>query len=66
MYGSAVRAVGWTAGLIVGASMFGLSWATQSVEVPLWGLMVLTFVPTRDFIEAFRGLLNGVQQRVEP
>jgi ABC-type multidrug transport system permease subunit len=54
-----VRFVSWGVGLVLAGSAFGVGWATQPVEVPLWGLFVVTFVPTSDLIDAIREVLDA-------
>lgn len=61
-----VRIIGWAGGLVLGASAFGMSWATQSVQVPLWAAFVLTFIPTSDLIDAVQDVLDAVTNRVTP
>ena len=61
---SAARVVVWSAGAVVAGSAFGMGWAGQEVSVPLWGLLVLTFVPTSDLIETTRLMLDSVAEKV--
>jgi hypothetical protein len=56
-------------GAVVSLSVVGLAgvqWLMQPVSVPLIGVLVLTFVPTRELIEAVRQPLKHVQRKYEP
>jgi hypothetical protein len=63
---STVRVVGWTAGFTLSAGAFGLGWANQDIAVPLWALLVLTFVPTADLISAVRVALDNFTSKLAP
>lgn len=60
----AVRIVIWGGGAILAGSAFGMDWVMQEVSIPLWGLLVLTFVPTRDLIQAAQDILDAVVAKV--
>lgn len=55
--------VAWSLSVVLGAAAFGLSWLTATTEVPLWGLLVLTFVPTTDLISFVRQRLGQTNRQ---
>lgn len=61
-----LRAASWILGTATGASMFGLQWATQTLDTPVWALLVLTFVPTSELIATLLTFLQAAQYRVTP
>lgn len=57
-----LRAILWSASVAVSGAAFGLSWLTQTVELPVWALLALTFIPTREITDGLRqpfSRLNG-------
>ncbi|WP_049925364.1 hypothetical protein [Halopiger goleimassiliensis] len=63
---STIRVVAWTASLVTAGAAFGMDWAIQTVEIPLWALLVVTFVPTRDLVDATIEILDAVVQKMTP
>ena len=61
---STLRIAGWAGGAVLAGSAFGMGWVAQAVEIPLWGLLVLTFIPTRDLIQATQEILDAVVAKV--
>lgn len=57
-----LRATGWTLAAVVSLSLTGAAWLGQDVEVPLFGLLVLTFIPTVDLIEVARTQLDRLKR----
>lgn len=47
----------WATSALMGGATYGLGWAQQDVSVPIWALLVLTFVPTSDLIAVVRSRL---------
>lgn len=58
-----LRATGWTLAAVVSLSVTGAAWLGQDVDVPLFGLLVLTFVPTADLIAVARDQLDRFKRR---
>jgi hypothetical protein len=52
-----LRPITWLATGIVASAAFGLAWFTQTVEVPIWGLLMLTFVPLESTVGAIKARL---------
>jgi len=48
----------WSVSLLVGGTLSGFAWLATDVTIPLWGLLVLTFVPTREMTQAIRARVN--------
>lgn len=57
--------VAWSLSVFLGATAFGLAWLTTTTQVPLWGLLVLTFVPTTDLISFVRQRLGQTKSHSE-
>lgn len=55
-------AVVWGSLAVGGSYLFGLGWLSAPVEVPLWGLLLLTFVPTRELTETIREPFKRIQK----
>jgi hypothetical protein len=56
-------------GAVVSFSVVGLAgvqWLMQPVSVPLIGLLVVTFVPTHELIQAVRAPLKKIRRKYEP
>jgi Flp pilus assembly protein TadB len=53
-----LRAGGWTVAAMVTLTMTGVEWLGQPVEIPLAGLLILTFIPTSDLIQVARQQLE--------
>ena len=60
---STIRVVTWAGGVVVAGGAFGMAWATQPIEVPVWAVLVLTFVPTSDLIDVVQELLEGTAEK---
>lgn len=56
------RIVAWSGLLGFSFLMTGVTWATQSVEVPIWAILVLTFVPLESIVEALKVKLPSENQ----
>lgn len=61
MIGSASRITVWGLSLIGAAAVGGLAWLSQTVEVPLVAILILTFVPTMDLIRVARSWLEKLE-----
>lgn len=48
------RPITWLATGIVASIGFGLAWAAEPVEVPLWAVLLLTFMPLESIVEAIK------------
>ena len=58
-----IRLLGWGGAFVFSAGAFGLAWATQTLEVPLWAVLVLTFVPTSDLIEVIQSVVDAAAEK---
>lgn len=56
---TALRLGGWVIGATAGGAAFGMGWATQEIAIPLWALLVLTFLPTLELMVFFGQFLPG-------
>ena len=56
---TALRLGGWVIGATVGGAAFGMGWATQEIAIPLWALLVLTFLPTLELMVFLGQFLPG-------
>lgn len=63
---STIRVTAWTISLVTAGAAFGMEWATQPVEIPLWALLVVTFVPTRALVDAALDIIDAVVQKFTP
>ena len=63
---STIRVAAWTISLATAGAAFGMDWAIQPVEIPLWALLVVTFVPTRDLVDATIDIIDAVVQKFTP
>ncbi|WP_265112295.1 hypothetical protein [Halosolutus halophilus] len=61
---STLRVILWGTSLLTAGAAFGMDWAIQSVEVPLWAFLVVTFVPTRDLVDAVTDVLDAAVRKV--
>ena len=61
---STIRVIIWVASFVTAGAAFGMDWAIQSVEVPLWALLVLTFIPTSDLIDVVQDIIDAVSSKV--
>lgn len=52
----------WTVLAASGGLLFGVGWLVRPVEVPLWAILVLTFVPTREVTDAIKAPLQRIQR----
>ena len=57
-----LRAGGWTIAALLSLSVTGAAWLGQDVRVPLFGLLILTFIPTVDLIEVARTQLDRLKR----
>ena len=62
---AAIRVVLWTTSLLGAGAAFGMAWATQTIEVPLWSLLVLTFIPTSDLIDVAQDVLDALAAKAK-
>ncbi|WP_265109189.1 hypothetical protein [Halosolutus halophilus] len=61
---STLRVVLWGTSLLTAGAAFGMDWAIQTVQIPLWALLVVTFVPTRDLVDAVTDVLDATVRKV--
>jgi hypothetical protein len=55
----------WVGSVFVAVGGVGFAWASQSVEVPLVWVLVLTFIPTRDLTQFFQRVLDASVSKIE-
>lgn len=63
---STIRVTAWTISLATAGAAFGMDWAIQPVEIPLWALLVVTFVPTRALVDAALEIIDALVQKFTP
>ena len=58
------RVAVWTAGTLGLVGLTGdVSFMAQSVDLPLWAVLALTFIPTSDLIEVAQSGLDRLEKR---
>lgn len=48
----------WVALAVIGGAIAGVEWLLQPIEVPLVGVLILTFVPVTELVTFLRGWLR--------
>ena len=60
------RVIVWTAGTLGLAGLTGdVSFMGQTVNLPLWAVLALTFIPTSDLIEVAQSGLDRLENRLK-
>lgn len=57
---------GWAGLLAAGGAAFGLGWLGTEVSVPLWGVLVLMFVPAETLVSLITTLVESAERRAAP
>lgn len=55
----------WGAATVAAGGLWGAAWLTQTVTVPLWGLFILTWIPTRELTQVAQSGLERIETRLQ-
>ena len=58
MYSIPIRTVIWIISIGGLSAAFGAGWMTQSVDMPLYAVLILTFIPTLELIDWVRSYVE--------